>query len=855
MIPVRLRMRNFMCYRDVPPLSFSGISTACISGDNGSGKSALIDAMTWALWGKTRAKTDDDLIHQGQADMEIELDFAIGKQMYRIIRKHSRPRGRRSSGQTILEFQIASENGFKSITGNGVTDTQNRIKAVLHMDYDTFVNSAFLRQGHADDFTKKIPADRKDVLADILGLGVYDRLEEEAKNLARQQEMEAAQLDIALRDIDCELAQKPAHEAALARAQGELGETEKAVAEQEAGLNRLRREKESLENKKSQLAQLEGHIAETGREINRWEEQLERHRSRIKEYEEVIARRTAIEEGFTELAAARKTNEELDRKLRESALLNERKHQMEMAIQRAQQALVTEHRLAQSKISELEADQQKLPALKTELRQVEAGLLQLADGEEALRAKRQTLQELQAQAGSLEAASHRFRQDIVEIEEKLKLLLAGHEARCPLCETELGADGIRRIEAKYSDDRQQKTELLKSSLAGLSQKRAETRSLQDEILRLEDEIHKARSSAQARAGILAQEITEAEAAAGRLSEEQERLADIEQRLAGQDFAAAEQRALVELENGLAKLGYDSRQHDELHQRLASLQQWESPRRKLEEADRLITQEREAAARAEEAARERRQSRDASRQKRQELSSELAGLPGLESDLARQEAEYRTATSRRKQAQEILWGVKAKLERCSEREAERKGKEARQEQAANEEGIYRELAKAFGKGGIQAMLIETALPEIEAGANRLLTRMTDNRMHVKFETQRETRAGNVRETLDINIADELGTRNYEMFSGGEAFRIDFAIRIALSRLLARRAGAPLRTLIIDEGFGTQDSTGLEKIKEAINSIQEDFDKILVITHIEELRDAFPIRIDVIKTADGSTVEVG
>jgi exonuclease SbcC len=94
----------------------------------------------------------------------------------------------------------------------------------------------------------------------------------------------------------------------------------------------------------------------------------------------------------------------------------------------------------------------------------------------------------------------------------------------------------------------------------------------------------------------------------------------------------------------------------------------------------------------------------------------------------------------------------------------------------------------------------------------------------------------------------------MFSGGEAFRINFAIRIALSRLLARRAGAPLPTLIIDEGFGTQDSTGMEKLKEAINSIQGDFEKILVITHMDELKDAFPTRIDVTKTAEGSMITV-
>jgi len=69
-----------MCYREnVPPLNFDGIHLACLSGDNGNGKSALIDAMTWALWGQTRAKSDDELIHSGQMEMEVEFDFRVGQ--------------------------------------------------------------------------------------------------------------------------------------------------------------------------------------------------------------------------------------------------------------------------------------------------------------------------------------------------------------------------------------------------------------------------------------------------------------------------------------------------------------------------------------------------------------------------------------------------------------------------------------------------------------------------------------------------------------------------------------------------------------------------------------------------------
>ena len=77
MIPLRLSIKNFMCYRDdVPDLDLEGIHVACLSGENGHGKSALFDAMTWALWGNARASTHEELIHQGQSDMAVELEFS-----------------------------------------------------------------------------------------------------------------------------------------------------------------------------------------------------------------------------------------------------------------------------------------------------------------------------------------------------------------------------------------------------------------------------------------------------------------------------------------------------------------------------------------------------------------------------------------------------------------------------------------------------------------------------------------------------------------------------------------------------------------------------------------------------------
>jgi exonuclease SbcC len=230
-----------------------------------------------------------------------------------------------------------------------------------------------------------------------------------------------------------------------------------------------------------------------------------------------------------------------------------------------------------------------------------------------------------------------------------------------------------------------------------------------------------------------------------------------------------------------------------------------------------------------------------------LRLELANAPTVEAELdqvRRLEASVRND----------IGAARQRLEACRALDQQRQDRIARLEQLRNDVAVCEELRTAFGVRGVPAMIIEAAVPEIEAEANRLLARMTGGRMHVRFDTQRETQAGDVRETLEIAISDELGTRPYEAYSGGEQYRVNFAVRIALSRLLARRAGARLETLVIDEGFGTQDAEGRQRLIEAISVVREDFARILVITHIEELRDAFPVRIEVRKTPDGSIIEV-
>src|SRR5579884_3331234 len=114
MIPIKLTLKNFMSYgEEDTTLPLEGIHVACLSGDNGNGKSALLDAITWALWGKTRASVvksiaEDDLIRVGADEVEVRFEFELEGQRYRVVRK--RKRGK--SGKTgSSELQLNQDDG------------------------------------------------------------------------------------------------------------------------------------------------------------------------------------------------------------------------------------------------------------------------------------------------------------------------------------------------------------------------------------------------------------------------------------------------------------------------------------------------------------------------------------------------------------------------------------------------------------------------------------------------------------------------------------------------------------------------------------------------------------------------
>ena len=328
-------------------------------------------------------------------------------------------------------------------------------------------------------------------------------------------------------------------------------------------------------------------------------------------------------------------------------------------------------------------------------------------------------------------------------------------------------------------------------------------------------------------------------------------------LKSEDFAPDARLHATRLEAEVAEVGYDSGRHDKVRERIMDLIGFSKLRQQLESALGQVEWDRVQLMQAGSEVRKFDAELSEMREMRERLSNDVARLPEARVDESKSRLSFDDLGKRLTAVRVRLGIVREAIERCErmEREAAELGR--KRDEQIRERGLYEELSIAFGRNGIQALIIEDALPQIENDANDLLARLTDNRMSLKLQLieGRRIRGSDARsEEMSIDISDEMGTRAYETFSGGESFRINFALRIALSRLLARRSGAPLPILFIDEGFGSQDSAGQERLIEAIQSIRDDFDKIVVITHVEGIKEAFDTRIQVQKTEMGSTFEI-
>ena len=1005
MKPLRLVLKNFLSYREAA-LDFRGLHTACVCGPNGAGKSSLLEAVTWVLWGQSRAAADDDVIHAGAMEVRVDFTFACAGDVYRTIR------GRRRSGGGSLDLQIQTAEGhFRALTGRGMRATQQQIDRILKLDYDTFVNSAYLRQGRADEFMTRRPSDRKQILADLLKLDRYETLAEKAKETTRQFKVKAEQLQASLAPSYARLQARPAILAERDRLWAELQEL-RAIQERDRqayetlqqqehqrqhqqtqfewqkkqhralqdDCERLAREGQHLSAQLGDLQQLldraseiqagyQQHVALRQQEetfaarfqayqdacqqkqqlqyrqseqlntlhlqLRTYASQLEALQGQSRENQTLLARADEVEAAYQQFQKHRQQQERLDSLQLKASPLLQRHQRLQAEIDRAGARLSARLEQLQTVATQLDERVAAAPQVRSRVSTVDAELLELDK-------KRQLRQQVQERGQDRRALQERLQEqqracerELGDLENKLELLQAPGAA-CPLCQRPLDEEhkqaAFDKTEARQTE-LQQQIWVLRDRLAVTEKElqilRAEYRNISDELGSYERLLQQrgqleaqlsdssalemqVREIAREQAGLL--QALEIGNFAGELRAELEavetelqhldyderthalvrgeverwrwaeakrsRLEDIRQRqtelaslqpqlqhkmqiLEGEiDRLQADsplQQEIDRLEAAIADLGYDRAEHNRTLAALQQTQVWVARYQHLERAKAEYPQLHERHRELQTLHQQRLTDLQTLRTQLDDLVARMAATP----DYGAQLQALNERLQRRRQDLDAAIATQGRLEQqlsqLAEVEEQIKATKTQIEGAKRQQRIYQELVQAFGKNGIQALTIENALPQLEAQTNQILARLTGNQLHVQFITQKTTRSRSKKnakliDTLDIAIADACGTRPYETYSGGEGFRINFAIRLALAKLLAQRAGTALQMLIIDEGFGTQDAAGCERLIAAINAIATDFDCILTVTHMPQFKEAFQSRIEISKSSDGSQIRV-
>jgi exonuclease SbcC len=881
MIPIRLYISGFLSYREPVELDFTSLDLACIAGPNGAGKSSLLDAMTWALFGQAR-KRDDSVIHTRSSTAEVRLVFAYEGNLYTVRR--IKPRDK----TMLLEFQIWQEDSpqpaakssespvnssqtpadsrqksgisggqWRPLTERTLRETELRILQTLRMDYETFINASFFLQGKADQFTQQRPSDRKRILGSILGLEIWESYRQRAAERRKLVEGDITGLDGRLKEISTELAEEQARRNRLQELEADLERLVALRLSQDAAVQTARQIAATLQEQGRMVELLHRQLEALQRRTEESTMRLNERRAEKDTHAAILQRASQIEAAYNAWQAKKAELEQVEKTAARFRETEKRRETPRLEIQDARARLEQELHSLLTEQAQVAAGAQEaihlrgeIETAQQELAQVEAQLQQRIKLDASLQTARQRQADARAENPPLKV-------EMDELKERINQLCATEGAECPLCGQPLSNEDRLALIERLNAQGRELGDRYRANQNAVQQSDESVRLLQAQIAGLSTAEGRIRQHTSRLAQLGSQVETLEQRRSTWEAQPADRLVEVQTSLESETYAPEARQRLAEIDAELKKTGYDAAAHDALRLEEEAGRASESELRLLEKARAaLVPLEREI---ADLEAQEAELLKEAARQGQeyeqaaatlaagQAQAPDLYAAESLLLGLKEQENRLRMEMGAAKQKVDVLVGLKA---RQSDYEAQR-------EALARQVQQYKQLERAFGKDGVPALLIEQALPEIETRANDILTRLSAGSMSVRFVTQGKYKDKNredLKETLDIQISDGAGTRDYEMFSGGEAFRVNFAIRLALSEVLAQRAGARLQTLVIDEGFGSQDAQGRQRLIEAINLVRNDFALILVITHIDELKDAFPNRIEVEKTDQGSTVKI-
>ncbi len=851
MRPLRLELKGFTSFRDAAELDFTDLDVFAISGPTGSGKSSLLDAMTYALYGRVERVGDrvGQLISQGQPRMAVTLEFEVGRERYRVTR--STP----AKGGTKILLQGLGADGEWKQAGEGadrVREAEPMIGRVIGLTYDGFTRSVFLPQGKFAEFLVGDPKKRRDILTELLGLSLFDRLAKRANAIAKESSIRAETMaDVMQR----EFADATAVALNEARAAAEIAAKSaksfaKAANEVSVLARRWDRDRAALEDLVGILAEVEGMRTL----IDEGALGLEDLALRAKAAGSVLrganaAARKALD---AELRAVNARQEAQD-KWGPLALLIQ-------ARAKAEGLLALEH--AAGVVREgLQRAREAVPKMATSVQKARAELqrcrARLDRGERAVARREAALEKAQA-------------------DDHVSALTAGRKVGdpCPVCGEPLGklprrpaAEVVARARAALEaaratveathEDLIERGRTMEAAAKDLEAGLLEEQRLTEEVERRDRDLAALAAELEpvlgahapldplaelsSRAGLLQAMIDGEERAAAAARQAEQAKARAERERDRLITAALQARARLDVDLGpLVKRASRAAGDGFIPPAMPRVPKAPDPMTMREFAMDLSRALGELARDLEQAAARRRDAGIAFLEEARALAPDLVPEETDQEHVVEAvDAAARRAAGEAAAAAQRAGDILEKIER-------RRGLEAETTEAAARAVRFRALGLELRADRLIAFLQAEALQVLATAASERLASMSEGRYRLVCRED---------EFLVVDTWNGEEERSVRTLSGGETFLASLSLALALAdqvRSLSSTDRARLGSLFLDEGFGTLDQEALKVVVEAMEQLAGDGRLVGVITHVRELAEQFP-RIDVLKSPRGSRLE--
>jgi exonuclease SbcC len=771
-----LRLLNFRQHADSHIVFHDGLTG--IIGANGSGKTTILEAIAWALYGQDAARGKKETIRWmragSNAKVKVELDFELGGHRYRVER-----------GLTQAELYL---DGSDTPIANSLTGVSDMLRRRLGMSREEFFNTYFTGQKELDVMAAMAPSERAQFLSRVLG---YERLrvaQRLVKDRARMIAAEAAGVRSTMPDA-----------ASIERVHAEASERLVQAGERAA------RSAERRERALAVLADVVPRWLAAQHEREQLQEALAELRVAESEASSYARDAERIGRELAEIAAAEAELERLAEELVPIAALSEELQRLDRLAREEgrRQAMLETERALEDEVRRLQERRAKIetaPALEEEATlelEEKRAALELVAGE--LEAKRTEWVRDRQEAETKHVA---LRQQYAEVKENRDRLVAtGEDGQCPICERTLN-DHYRtvldhmeeQLDALVADGR-----YFKSRLEQLDQMPAEIRALDERRRATFDEVSK-----------LERRLTKVQLAVQELGQ------------LTRDLQAREQRfAQVRADREAIPSGYDAVRHAAARRELERLRPLDA------RATRLATQlERRDALQAEHAraavgvaASQARVS--ALIVRRDLLSFSEQGYAELRMRHDGAANELRSAELDAVAAAGEMTGAQAAVARAEQARAELERARGTLEGLDRQKRLHDELDRAYTD--LRTDLNVQLRPEMSEIASAFLTELTDAR-YTEVELD---------DSYNLTLLEDAVPK--PVISGGEQDIANLCLRLAISQMIAERAGQSFSLLILDEVFGSLDESRRQNVVELLRGLQDRFEQVIVITHIEQVRE--------------------